>query len=82
MKQRDHAAITQVERATWDRSAARYFGNATELTKHAIPWLLNACQLSRDSYAIDIGCGPGHLANLMAQSTALAPCRKHVVSAQ
>ncbi len=70
MRQGDHVTITNVERDTWNRSAARYLGNATELTKHAVPWLLDACQLTNRSHAIDVGCGPGHLANMMAQSGA------------
>jgi len=70
MKQGDHEAITEVERATWNRSAATYLENAAELTKHAIPWLLDACALTKDSHAIDVACGPGHLTNMMSKSGA------------
>ncbi len=50
MKQGDHEAITQAERDTWNRSAARYLESAAELTRHAVPWLLDACQLTKDSH--------------------------------
>ena len=70
MKQGDHEAITQAERDTWNRSAARYLESAAELTRHAVPWLLDACQLTKDSHVIDVACGPGHIANIMAKSGA------------
>lgn len=70
MKELSHEAITRVERETWNRSAARYCGHATELTKHAIPWLLDACRLAKGNCALDVGCGPGHLTNILAESGA------------
>jgi ubiquinone/menaquinone biosynthesis C-methylase UbiE len=69
MKQGDANLITEVERQTWDRSAATYMRFA-ELAKHALPRLIHECRLTAEDHAIDIGCGPGHVTNMMAQSGA------------
>jgi SAM-dependent methyltransferase len=70
MKQDDPHIVTQVERETWNRAAATYIDSAAELTKHALPILLDACRLTRGSRAIDIACGPGHVTNMVAQTGA------------
>ncbi len=70
MKQGDPDAITRVERETWDRNAARSLDSLALLTKHTVPILIDACQLTPDSHAIDIACGPGHIADMMAQTGA------------
>lgn len=70
MKQGDADAITEVERKTWDRSAAIYAESAAGLMRHALPVLIEACRLTRGSHAIDVGCEPGLVANMMAQTGA------------
>ena len=70
MKQDDPNVVTQVERETWNRAAATYIDSCAELTKHAVPILIDACRLTRESRAIDIACGPGHITNLIAQTGA------------
>jgi SAM-dependent methyltransferase len=70
VKQNDPHAVTQVERETWNRAAARYSDSTAELTKHAIPILIDACRLTTRSRALDIACGPGHITNLIAQTGA------------
>ena len=66
MKQGNHRAITNAERETWNRAATTYLDSAGQLTKHALPWLLDACRIDRGTHAIDIACGPGHVTNRMA----------------
>ncbi len=70
MKQGDPDAITRVERETWDRNAARSLDSLALMTKHTVPILIDACQLTPDSHAIDIACGPGQIADMMAQTGA------------
>jgi ubiquinone/menaquinone biosynthesis C-methylase UbiE len=70
MKQGDAKMITEVERQAWDRSAATYAHSGAELTKHALPILIEECRLTSDSHAIEIGCGTGHVTNMMAQEGA------------
>ena len=68
MKQDDPHAVTQVERETWDRAASTYIDSTAELTKHAVPILIDACRLTRRSRDMDIACGLGHITNLMTQT--------------
>ncbi len=70
MKQGDAKTITEVERRAWDRLAATYAQSGAELTKHALPVLIEECRLTPGSHAIEIGCGPGHVTNMMAQKGA------------
>lgn len=70
MKQGDHEAITEVERQTWNRSAAIYLEYAAKITDTALSILLEACRLTHGSRALDAACGPGHVANMMAQTGA------------
>jgi len=70
MKQDDPNVVTQVERETWNRAAATYIDSSAELTKHAVPILLDACRLTPGSRALDVACGPGHITNLMVQTGA------------
>ena len=70
MEQYDPDVVIQVERETWNRAAATYIDSSAELTKHALPILIEACRLTRGSRAIDIACGPGHVTNMMAQTGA------------
>ena len=70
MKQEDPDAVARVERETWNRSAPSYMDSAAELTKHALPILIEACRLTPASRAIEVGCGPGHVANMMAETGA------------
>jgi len=71
MKQHDPDAVAEVERATWNRSAASYLDNAARLTSHAVDLLLEKACLTPTSRALEVGCGPGHIAKLMADTGAM-----------
>ena len=70
MKQGDHGAITEVERQTWNRSAGVYVDHGAKLTSHALQILVDACRLTEGTNALDIACGPGHVADMLAQTGA------------
>jgi ubiquinone/menaquinone biosynthesis C-methylase UbiE len=70
MNQADPDAVVQAEHATWTRSAPSYAENTAKLTAHAVSHLLDAAQLTSDSRALEVGCGPGHITAMMADTGA------------
>lgn len=70
MKQHDPDAVAQVERETWNRSAASYLDNAAKLTSHAVNLLIESARLAAEGRALEVGCGPGHIAKMMADTGA------------
>ncbi|HAL49338.1 MAG: class I SAM-dependent methyltransferase [SAR202 cluster bacterium] len=72
MNQHDADAITQIERDTWNRSAASYIDRAAKLTTLAVDILIEAAHLTSESRALEIGCGPGHITKMMADTGAEA----------
>lgn len=70
MKQHDPDAVTHVERETWNRSAASYVDNAARLTTHAVDLLLELARFTRESRALEVGCGPGHITKMIADTGA------------
>src|SRR4051812_6116116 len=66
----DPDAVVQAEQATWTRSAPIYVENTAQLTSHAVRQLLDAAHLTSDSRALEVGCGPGHITAMMAESGA------------
>ena len=70
MKQQDADVLVQLERETWNRSAASYIDSAAKLTKHAVNLLIEAARLTVESRALEVGCGPGHITKMMADTGA------------
>jgi SAM-dependent methyltransferase len=70
MNQGEPDAVVQAERETWARSAPIYLENTAKLTSHAVSHLLDAAHLTSDSRALEVGCGPGHVTAMMAESGA------------
>jgi len=70
MNQGEPDAVVQAERETWTRSAPIYLENTAKLTSHAVSHLLDAAHLTSDSRALEVGCGPGHVTAMMAESGA------------
>src|SRR5215218_5279282 len=70
MNQGEPDAIVQAEQATWTRSAPIYLENTAKLTSHAVSHLLDGAHLTSDSRALEVGCGPGHMTAMMAESGA------------
>jgi SAM-dependent methyltransferase len=66
----DPDALIQAEHATWTRSAPIYMEHIAKLTSPAVSHLLDAAQLTSDSRALEVGCGPGHITAMMAETGA------------
>ncbi len=70
MNQVDPDAVVQAEHAAWTRSAPIYAEHTAKLTSQAVSHLLDAAQLTSDSRALEVGCGPGHITAMMADTGA------------
>jgi ubiquinone/menaquinone biosynthesis C-methylase UbiE len=70
MTHSDPDAVVQAERAAWTRAAPIYAENTAQLTSQAVSHLLDAVQLTSDSRALEVGCGPGHITAMMAETGA------------
>ena len=70
MNQHDADAVAQIQREMYNRSAATYIDSTAKLTTLAVDLLIEAARLTRDSHALEVGCGPGHITKLMADTGA------------
>jgi SAM-dependent methyltransferase len=66
----DPDAVVQAERAAWTRAAPIYAENTAKLTSQAVRLLLDAAHLTSESRALEVGCGPGHVTAMMAETGA------------
>ena len=63
--------VTKFERDTWSRCAESYLDTFAGLTRETVPLLLEAAQISRGSQVLEIGSGPGHVANTLTEAGAI-----------
>ena len=73
MDQQDADVVTQYELETWARCAEDYLDTFAGLTSQAVPLLLKAAETRPGSHILDLGSGPGHVAEMFAQAGALEP---------
>jgi SAM-dependent methyltransferase len=66
----DPDAVVQPEHAAWTRAAPIYAENTAKLTSQAVCLLLDAAHLTSESRALEVGCGPGHVTAMMAETGA------------
>ncbi|MGB1261852.1 MAG: class I SAM-dependent methyltransferase [Cognaticolwellia sp.] len=66
----DADEITQYELDTWGRCANTYIDTFVSLTSQAIPYLLDAMGNCQGKQVLDLGSGPGNVAQLFADSGA------------
>jgi ubiquinone/menaquinone biosynthesis C-methylase UbiE len=62
--------VTQVERATWDRSAETYGDTFALITGRGAPLLIEAAQVDGSCQVLEVGCGPGKVAAEFARTGA------------
>ncbi len=62
--------VTQYEHETWSRCAEGYLDTFAGLTRETIPLLLEAARIRPGSTILDIGSGPGHVAEALHQAGA------------
>jgi SAM-dependent methyltransferase len=71
MNKTDADEVTKFELETWGRCAKGYFDTFAGLTSEAIPLLLEAAKISAGGHVLDLGSGPGNVAEMFAQAGAV-----------
>ncbi len=71
MNEADANEVTRYEMETWGRCAEDYLDTFAGLTSKAIPLLLEAAEIQPDSQVLDLGSGPGNVAEMFAQAGAV-----------
>lgn len=62
--------VTQYEHETWSRCAESYVDTFARLTGETLPWLRKAAVIEPGHTVLEIGSGPGHVADALAQAGA------------
>jgi SAM-dependent methyltransferase len=62
--------VTQYERDTWSRCAESYLTGFAALTRETVPLLLEAGHIRGGISVLEIGSGPGHVAQALAEAGA------------
>lgn len=66
----DAEFVANYERDTWSRCAEGYADTFAGITQETVPLLLEAAEIGPGSQALEIGSGPGHVADLIARTGA------------
>src|SRR5262249_20340281 len=62
--------ITRYEHDTWSRCAESYLTGFAALTRETVPLLLEAAHIRGGSNLLEIGSGPGHVAQALTEAGA------------
>ena len=71
MNKTDADEVTQYELETWGRCAEDYLDTFAGLTSEAIPLLIESAKICPGSHVLDLGSGPGNVAEMFAQAGAV-----------
>jgi SAM-dependent methyltransferase len=66
----DPDVVTAYERDTWSRCADDYIETFAGITGETVPLLLQSAKIGAGSQVLEIGSGPGHVADMMVQAGA------------
>lgn len=66
----DPVAVANYERETWSRCADDYLDTFAGITAETVPFLIETAGLRLGSPVLEIGSGPGHVADMLAQAGA------------
>lgn len=66
----DAEKVHEYEHETWNRCANEYLDGFAGLTQETVPLLIDAAKISEGKKVLEIGSGPGHVANALAQTGA------------
>ena len=66
----DPDAVSKYELDTWSRCADSYSETFAGITRETVPLLVEAAEIGPGSEALEIGAGPGHVADLLAKAGA------------
>jgi SAM-dependent methyltransferase len=67
----DPDVVTEYERETWSRCADDYTDTFAGITGETVPLLSEAARIGLGSQVLEIGSGPGHVADLLVQAGAI-----------
>jgi SAM-dependent methyltransferase len=62
--------VTRYERETWSRCAESYLDTFASLTRETVPLLIEAANIRRGTDVLEIGSGPGHVAEALRKAGA------------
>lgn len=63
----DPNVVAEYERDTWSRCAAEYADTFAGITAETVPMLMETAAIRSGTLVLDIGSGPGHVANSVVQ---------------
>ena len=66
----DPDVVAEYERDTWSRCADSYVSTFGGLTAQTVPLVVEAVEIGPGSQVLEIGSGPGHVADLLAETGA------------
>lgn len=66
----DPDVVTQYERETWARCAESYLDTFAALTRQTVPLLSKAAMIGSGGNVLEIGSGPGHVADMLRETGA------------
>ena len=66
----DPDVVTAYERDTWNRCADDYIDTFAGITGETVPLLIESAGISSGSQVLEIGSGPGHVADMLMQAGA------------
>jgi len=66
----DPDVVTQFETETWSRCAESYLETFAVLTRQGAPLLIKAAKIGAGDRVLDLGAGPGHLAEALSDAGA------------
>jgi len=66
----DPDVVTAYERDTWNRCANDYIDTFAGITGETVPLLIESAGIGAGSQVLEIGSGPGHVADMLVQAGA------------
>ena len=67
----DPDVVAKYERETWSRCAQDYVDTFAGITRETVPLLSEAARIQPGSQVLELGSGPGHVADLLFQAGAI-----------
>ncbi|MHC4946839.1 MAG: class I SAM-dependent methyltransferase [Planctomycetota bacterium] len=64
----DAETVQRYEHETWSRCAEDYLDGFAGLTRETLPFVIEAAEIAPDRRVLEIGSGPGHIAEALARA--------------
>jgi len=66
----DPDVVAKYERDTWSRCAESYVDTFAGITRETVPLLMETAEIAQGSLVLEIGSGPGHVADMLSKAGA------------